>query len=217
MPNAISQFLSKLRGTTGGRGMAAGMGAPLMLMVILAMIVVPLAPFVLDLLFTFNIALAIVILMAVVYVMRPLEFSAFPTVLLLVTLLRLALNVASTRVVLLHGHQGGASAGHVIEAFGNFVIGGNYAIGFIVFVILTLINFMVVTKGAERVSEVSATLRARCAARQADGDRRRFERRIVGRAKKPRRAARKSARKPISTARWTVPRSSSAVTPSPES
>jgi flagellar biosynthesis protein FlhA len=156
MPKSISQFLSQLRGLAGGRGMAAGMGAPLMLMIILAMIVVPLAPVVLDLLFTFNIALAIVILMAVVYVMRPLEFSAFPTVLLLVTLLRLALNVASTRVVLLHGHQGGAAAGHVIEAFGNFVIGGNYAIGFIVFVILTLINFMVVTKGAERVSEVSA-------------------------------------------------------------
>ena len=156
MPTAISQFLNPLRVAMSGRGMAAGMGAPLMLMIILAMIVVPLAPFVLDLLFTFNIALAIVILMAVVYVMRPLEFSAFPTVLLLVTLLRLALNVASTRVVLLHGHQGGAAAGHVIEAFGNFVIGGNYAIGFIVFVILTLINFMVVTKGAERVSEVSA-------------------------------------------------------------
>ncbi len=156
MPKSISQFLSQLRGLAGRRGMAAGMGAPLMLMIILAMIVVPLAPVVLDLLFTFNIALAIVILMAVVYVMRPLEFSAFPTVLLLVTLLRLALNVASTRVVLLHGHQGGAAAGHVIEAFGNFVIGGNYAIGFIVFVILTLINFMVVTKGAERVSEVSA-------------------------------------------------------------
>jgi len=156
MPTAISQFLNPLRVAMSSRGMAAGMGAPLMLMIILAMIVVPLAPFVLDLLFTFNIALAIVILMAVVYVMRPLEFSAFPTVLLLVTLLRLALNVASTRVVLLHGHQGGAAAGHVIEAFGNFVIGGNYAIGFIVFVILTLINFMVVTKGAERVSEVSA-------------------------------------------------------------
>jgi len=156
MPKSISQFLNQLRGLAGSRGMAAGMGAPLMLMIILAMIVVPLAPVVLDLLFTFNIALAIVILMAVVYVMRPLEFSAFPTVLLLVTLLRLALNVASTRVVLLHGHQGGAAAGHVIEAFGNFVIGGNYAIGFIVFVILTLINFMVVTKGAERVSEVSA-------------------------------------------------------------
>jgi flagellar biosynthesis protein FlhA len=133
-----------------------GLGAPLLLLVILAMIVVPLAPFVLDLLFTFNIALAIVILLAVIYVLRPLEFSAFPTVLLLVTLLRLALNVASTRVVLLHGHEGAHAAGHVIEAFGHFVVGGNYAIGIIVFVILTLINFMVVTKGAERVSEVSA-------------------------------------------------------------
>ena len=156
MPNAITQFLNALRSGSAGRGMAAGLGAPLLLLVILAMIVVPLAPFVLDLLFTFNIALAVVILMAVIYVMRPLEFSAFPTVLLLVTLLRLALNVASTRVVLMHGHEGGSAAGHVIEAFGNFVIGGNYAIGFIVFVILTLINFMVVTKGAERVSEVSA-------------------------------------------------------------
>ncbi len=153
MPIAINKLLANLRGPDS---MARGLGAPLLLMIVLAMIVVPLAPFVLDLLFTFNIALSIIILLAVVYVMRPLEFSAFPTVLLLVTLLRLALNVASTRVVLLHGHQGGAAAGHVIEAFGNFVIGGNYAIGFIVFVILTLINFMVVTKGAERVSEVSA-------------------------------------------------------------
>jgi len=153
MPNAITRLLQNLRGPDS---VARGLGAPLMLMVILAMIVVPLAPFVLDLLFTFNIALAIVILLAVVYVMRPLEFSAFPTVLLLVTLLRLALHVASTRVVLLHGHEGAAAAGHVIEAFGHFVVGGNYAIGFIVFVILTLINFMVVTKGAERVSEVSA-------------------------------------------------------------
>lgn len=153
MPIAINNLLANLRGPNS---MARGLGAPLLLMIVLAMIVVPLAPFVLDLLFTFNIALSIIILLAVVYVMRPLEFSAFPTVLLLVTLLRLALNVASTRVVLMHGHEGGASAGHVIEAFGNFVIGGNYAIGFIVFVILTLINFMVVTKGAERVSEVSA-------------------------------------------------------------
>jgi len=127
-----------------------------LLLIILAMIVIPLAPFVLDLLFTFNIALAIVILLAVIYVLRPLEFNAFPTVLLLVTLLRLALNVASTRVVLLHGHEGAHAAGKVIEAFGHFVVGGNYAIGFVVFVILTLINFMVVTKGAERVSEVSA-------------------------------------------------------------
>ncbi|HVT34691.1 MAG TPA: flagellar biosynthesis protein FlhA [Nevskiaceae bacterium] len=135
---------------------AGGLGAPLLLLVILAMMVVPLAPLALDVLFTFNIALSIVILLAVVYVMRPLDFSAFPSVLLLVTLLRLALNVASARVVLLHGHEGSSAAGHVIEAFGEFVIGGHYSVGFIVFIILTIINFMVVTKGAERVSEVSA-------------------------------------------------------------
>ena len=134
----------------------SGLGAPVLLLMILAMVVIPLPPLLLDLLFTFNIALSIVILLAVIYVLRPLEFSAFPTVLLLVTLMRLALNVASTRVVLLHGHEGAAAAGQVIEAFGHFVAGGNYAIGFIVFVILTLINFMVVTKGAERVAEVTA-------------------------------------------------------------
>jgi flagellar biosynthesis protein FlhA len=133
-----------------------GLGAPVLLLVILGMMVVPLAPVVLDILFTFNIALAIVILLAVVYVMRPLEFSAFPTVLLMVTLLRLALNVASARVVLLHGHEGTHAAGKVIQAFGEFVIGGHYTVGFVVFVILTIINFVVVTKGAERVSEVSA-------------------------------------------------------------
>ncbi|MES2488418.1 MAG: flagellar biosynthesis protein FlhA [Pseudomonadota bacterium] len=133
-----------------------GLGAPILLMVIMAMVVVPLAPFMLDLLFTFNIALSIVILLAVVYVMRPMEFSAFPTVLLVVTVLRLALNVASTRVILLHGHEGTSAAGHVIEAFGEFVIGGHYSVGFVVFAILTIINFMVVTKGAERVSEVAA-------------------------------------------------------------
>ncbi|MGQ0501693.1 MAG: flagellar biosynthesis protein FlhA [Panacagrimonas sp.] len=138
------------------RGRVGGLGAPLMLMAVLAMMVVPLAPFVLDLLFSFNIALSIVILLAVVYVLRPLEFSVFPTVLLLVTLLRLALNVASARIVLMHGHEGTHSAGQVIEAFGEFVIGGHYTVGFIVFAILTIINFMVVTKGAERVSEVSA-------------------------------------------------------------
>jgi flagellar biosynthesis protein FlhA len=149
MQKRLNEIIRRLRGL-------GGLGAPALLLIILAMIVIPLAPFVLDLLFTFNIALAIVILLAVVYVLRPVEFNAFPTVLLLVTLLRLALNVASTRVVLLHGHQGAHAAGKVIEAFGNFVVGGNYAIGFIVFVILTLINFMVVTKGAERVSEVSA-------------------------------------------------------------
>ncbi|EIT69950.1 flagellar biosynthesis protein FlhA [Hydrocarboniphaga effusa AP103] len=149
--NNPTSFLSLLRG-----GASKGLGAPLVLLAILGMMVVPLAPFALDLLFTFNIALSIVILLAVIYVMRPLEFSAFPTVLLGVTLLRLALNVASTRVVLLHGHEGSHAAGKVIEAFGNFVIGGHYTVGFIVFIILTIINFVVVTKGAERVSEVSA-------------------------------------------------------------
>ena len=134
----------------------SGIGAPLVLLVILSMMVVPLAPPVLDLFFTFNIAISLVILLGVIYVMRPLEFSSFPTVLLMVTLLRLALNVASTRVVLLHGHEGTHAAGRVIQAFGEFVIGGDYTVGIVVFAILTIINFMVVTKGAERVSEVSA-------------------------------------------------------------
>ncbi len=133
-----------------------GAGAPLLLVLMLAMMVVPLPPLALDLLFTFNIALSLIILMVVVYVMRPLEFAAFPTVLLIATLLRLALNVASTRVVLLHGHNGGSAAGKVIESFGEFVIGGNYAVGLVVFSILVIINFVVVTKGAGRISEVSA-------------------------------------------------------------
>jgi flagellar biosynthesis protein FlhA len=151
MQTSTNKFLTR------GRDIArSGLGAPVLLLLILAMMVIPLAPLALDLLFTFNIALAIVILLAVIYVMRPLEFSAFPTVLLVVTLLRLALNVASARVVLLHGHEGTHAAGQVIQAFGEFVVGGNYAVGFVVFIILTIINFMVVTKGAERVSEVSA-------------------------------------------------------------
>ena len=133
-----------------------GLAVPLMVMMMLAMMVVPLAPIALDGLFTFNIALSICILLAVIYVMRPLDFSVFPSILLVVTLLRLALNVASTRVVLLNGHEGPGAAGNVIEAFGNFVIGGNYAVGIVVFIILTIINFVVVTKGAERISEVSA-------------------------------------------------------------
>ena len=133
-----------------------GLGAPLFLFALLAMVVVPLHPLALDALFTFNIALSVIVVMAVVYVARPLDFGVFPTVLLLATLLRLALNVASTRVVLLHGHQGTSAAGHVIESFGEFVIGGDYAVGAVVFVILTIINFIVVTKGAGRVSEVSA-------------------------------------------------------------
>jgi len=133
-----------------------GVGAPLLLLAVLAMVVLPLPPLALDVLFTFNIALSVLVVMAVVNVSRPLDFGIFPTVLLLATLLRLALNVASTRVVLLHGHEGTSAAGHVIEAFGQFVVGGNYAVGIVVFAILTIVNFVVVTKGAGRISEVSA-------------------------------------------------------------
>jgi flagellar biosynthesis protein FlhA len=134
----------------------SGIGAPVGVLAVLAMVVLPLPPIALDVLFTFNIALSIVIVMAVFYVARPIEFGVFPTVLLLATLLRLALNVASTRVVLLNGHRGPQAAGHVIQSFGEFVIGGNFAVGVVVFVILTIINFVVVTKGSGRISEVSA-------------------------------------------------------------
>ncbi len=133
-----------------------GLGTPLLLLLMLGMMVVPLPPFLLDALFSFNIALSLVVLLAAVYTQRPLEFAAFPTVLLLATLLRLALNVASTRVVLLQGHTGSDAAGQVIRAFGEFVIGGNYAVGIVVFAVLIIINFVVVTKGAGRISEVSA-------------------------------------------------------------
>jgi len=128
----------------------------LVLLMLLAMVVIPLPPIALDMFFTFNITLSLVVMLVVVYTRRPLEFSVFPSLLLIATLLRLALNVASTRVVLLEGHTGGDAAGKVIEAFGAFVIGGNYAVGLVVFLILVIINFVVVTKGAGRVSEVSA-------------------------------------------------------------
>lgn len=130
--------------------------APMFLIVILAMMTLPMPPMLLDMFFSFNIAFALVVLMVSVYTMRPLDFAVFPTVLLVATLLRLALNVASTRVVLLYGHEGGNAAGHVIESFGEVVIGGNYAVGIIVFMILMIINFVVVTKGAGRISEVTA-------------------------------------------------------------
>ncbi len=133
-----------------------GLGVPLLLFSLLAMVVVPLPPLLLDAFFTFNIALSLIIILSVIYVARPLDFAVFPTVLLGVTLLRLALNVASTRVVLLEGHTGPDAAGQVIAAFGAFVVGGNYAVGLVVFTILVIINFVVVTKGAGRVSEVSA-------------------------------------------------------------
>jgi len=129
---------------------------PFMLMVLLGMMTLPVPTFLLDVFFTFNIALAIVVLMVSIYAGKPLDFAIFPSVLLVATLLRLALNVASTRVVLLEGHEGGAAAGKVIEAFGEVLVGGNYAVGLVVFLILMIINFVVVTKGAGRVSEVSA-------------------------------------------------------------
>jgi flagellar biosynthesis protein FlhA len=136
-----------------GRG---NLGIPFLLMMLLAMIILPIPALLLDMFFTFNIALALVVLLVSVYSMRPLDFAAFPTILLIATLLRLGLNVASTRVVLLNGHEGGDAAGKVIEAFGNVVIGGNLAVGIVVFIILMIINFVVVTKGAGRISEVSA-------------------------------------------------------------
>ncbi|MCT8945024.1 flagellar biosynthesis protein FlhA [Shewanella putrefaciens] len=133
-----------------------GIGTPMLVLAALAMIVLPIPPFLLDILFSFNIALALIVLLVAIYTDRPLDFAAFPTVLLVATLLRLALNVASTRVVLLEGHNGGGAAGKVIEAFGSVVIGGNYAVGLVVFIILIIINFAVVTKGAGRIAEVSA-------------------------------------------------------------
>ncbi|MGJ3494133.1 Flagellar biosynthesis protein FlhA [Piscirickettsia salmonis] len=134
----------------------AGLGAPVIVLMMLAMMVFPLPPFLLDLFFTFNIALALLVLLVVIYAGKPLDFAVFPTILLVATLLRLALNVASTRVVLLEGDTGPDAAGKVIQAFGEVVIGGNYTVGFVVFIILILINFIVVTKGAGRISEVSA-------------------------------------------------------------
>jgi flagellar biosynthesis protein FlhA len=135
---------------------ARGLAVPLSVLMLLSMVVLPFPPFLLDVFFTFNIALSLVILLVVIYALRPLDFAMFPSILLVATLLRLALNIASTRIVLLEGHNGGDAAGKVIEAFGAFVIGGNYAVGLVVFLILVIINFVVVTKGAGRVSEVSA-------------------------------------------------------------
>ncbi len=139
-----------------GEWAQSGLGVPLFLLMILGMMILPLPPFLLDVFFTFNIALSLVIILATIYALRPLDFAVFPTLLLVATLLRLALNIASTRIVLLHGHEGSQAAGRVIEAFGHVVIGGNYAVGVVVFSIFIIINFVVITKGAGRVSEVSA-------------------------------------------------------------
>ena len=132
------------------------LAGPVLIVMILAMMVLPLPPLMLDILFTFNIAMAIMVLLVSMNTTHPLEFAVFPTVLLITTLLRLSLNVASTRVVLLQGHTGGDAAGKVIEAFGHFLVGGNYAVGIVVFIILVVINFMVITKGAGRIAEVGA-------------------------------------------------------------
>jgi flagellar biosynthesis protein FlhA len=153
----MAQAMLAAPGARGLRHLAQGnIGIPVLLLVLLAMMTLPVPPFLLDVSFTFNIALSLVVLLVSVYSMRPLDFAAFPTILLVSTLLRLALNVASTRVVLLEGHHGGAAAGKVIQAFGEVVVGGNYVVGLVVFIILVIINFVVVTKGAGRISEVSA-------------------------------------------------------------
>ena len=149
--------LSALRQWAGSSPSALqGLSAPLLVVAILALMVLPIPAWLLDTFFTLNIAVALMVMMVAAYMLRPLDFAAFPTVLLLTTLMRLSLNVASTRVVLLEGHTGAGAAGKVIEAFGHFLIGGNFAVGLIVFAILVVINFVVVTKGAERIAEVSA-------------------------------------------------------------
>ena len=165
----MNPLIAPLKGLLDGRfvtqaaqklGISAGLlkslGAPIFIVMVLAMMVLPLPPWMLDLLFTFNIAMALMVMMVASQMVRPLDFAAFPAVLLITTLLRLSLNVASTRVVLLDGHNGPGAAGKVIESFGHFLVGGNFAVGLIVFAVLVVINFIVVTKGAERIAEVGA-------------------------------------------------------------
>ncbi|MCM2317738.1 flagellar biosynthesis protein FlhA [Pseudomonas linyingensis] len=152
--NALTVWLN-------GSGLRAGgqarlLAGPLLIILILSMMILPLPPFALDLFFTFNIALSIMVLLVSMFTQKPLDFAAFPAILLFTTLLRLSLNVASTRVVLMNGHEGGDAAGKVIEAFGHFLVGGNFAVGLAVFLILVIINFMVITKGAGRIAEVGA-------------------------------------------------------------
>jgi flagellar biosynthesis protein FlhA len=151
----LPEWMSRAFGGMSSAG-SKSLAAPVLIIMLLAMMVLPLPAFVLDLFFSFNIALSIIVLLTALYTVKPLDFMAFPTVLLVSTMLRLALNVASTRVVLTEGHTGAAAAGKVIEAFGHFLIGGNYTVGIVVFIILTIINFTVVTKGAGRIAEVGA-------------------------------------------------------------
>jgi flagellar biosynthesis protein FlhA len=150
----MNSFLALLK--DGGGQHTRLMAGPVLILMVLAMMILPLPPFILDLLFTFNIALSVMVLLVAMFTKKPLDFAAFPAVLLFATLLRLALNVAATRVVLLHGHKGPDAAGQVIEAFGHFLVGGNFAVGIVVFIILVIINFIVITKGAGRIAEVGA-------------------------------------------------------------
>ncbi|MEN9418677.1 MAG: flagellar biosynthesis protein FlhA [Pseudomonadota bacterium] len=153
----MNDLLRRLQGLLGPKaGLAKALSAPLFIVLVLAMMVLPLPPLALDVLFTFNIALSLMVMMVAASMVRPLDFAALPAVLLVTTLMRLSLNVASTRVVLMEGHNGPGAAGKVIEAFGHFLIGGNFAVGLLVFAILVVINFIVVTKGAERIAEVGA-------------------------------------------------------------
>ncbi len=150
----MNSILSILK-QNGGQHMRL-MAGPVLIIMVLSMMILPLPPVILDLLFTFNISLAVMILLVAMFTKKPLDFAAFPAVLLFATLLRLALNVASTRVVLMNGHKGPDAAGQVIEAFGHFLVGGNFAVGIVVFIILVIINFIVITKGAGRIAEVGA-------------------------------------------------------------
>ena len=149
--STITRRLSLVSGVNG-----RSLAAPLLILMILGMMVLPLPAFLLDIMFTFNIALSVMVLLVSIHTLKPLDFAVFPTVLLLTTLLRLSLNVASTRIVLMEGHTGPDAAGKVIEAFGHYLVGGNYTVGIVVFIILVVINFIVITKGAGRIAEVSA-------------------------------------------------------------
>ena len=153
----MSELTKRLDALIGpNAGVIKNLMAPLFIVMVLAMMVLPLPAFALDILFTFNIAMALMVMMVSASMVRPLDFASFPSVLLVTTLLRLSLNVASTRVVLLEGHTGTGAAGQVIESFGHFLIGGNFGVGLIVFAVLVVINFIVITKGAERIAEVGA-------------------------------------------------------------
>ena len=186
------------------------------MMAILVILILPLPPVLLDFSLAISITFSVLILMTSLFIQAPLEFSSFPTVLLIATMLRLALNLASTRLILAHGHEGSAAAGHVIQAFGNFVMGGNFVIGIIVFTILVIVNFVVITKGSGRIAEVAArfhldSMPGKQMAIDADLNAGLIERRRRGAA------ARRWRTNWVFSAPWTAPRNSSAATPSPGS